>query len=43
MRDATGVDRIGLGKSADGTGELADLTWVDDGDRQDGFGQGGGR
>ena len=37
MRDDAGVDCIGLGESADGAGELADLTWIDDGDRQAGL------
>ena len=37
-----GVDRIGLGQPADGAGELAHLTRIDDGHRQTGFDERGG-
>jgi hypothetical protein len=40
--DHSGVDRIGLGQPADGAGELAHLTRIDDGHRQTGFDERGG-
>lgn len=36
VRDDRGIDRIGLGTSADRLGEGADLGWIDDHDRQPG-------
>ena len=34
--DDLGIERVGLGEPSCGTGEIPDLAWVDDGERQTG-------
>ena len=41
-RNCRGIKAVGFSQPAAGTGEVADLAWVDHGERQAGAGQGGG-
>jgi hypothetical protein len=42
QRDDLSIERVGLGEPPGGAGKIADLTWIDDRERQAGAGQSGG-